>query len=131
MNYLFLLLCTICASLGGLLAGYDTGVISGALLYINQSFELNSFLTGLVVGSVSLGAVIGALINGYLADLLGRKKILIIVAVVVFGLFIGLVAKFYADKKRGKLSCGCGCEDCSLKNKCHSKKDTKKGDSEA
>ena len=82
MNYLFLLLCTICASLGGLLAGYDTGVISGALLYINQSFEINSFQTGLLVGSVSLGAIIGALVNGYLADLWGRKKIIIIVAVI-------------------------------------------------
>ena len=81
MNYLFLYLCVICVSLGGLLAGYDTGVISGALLYINQSFEINSFQTGLIVGSVSLGAIIGAVVNGYLADLLGRKKIIIIVAI--------------------------------------------------
>jgi len=45
----------------------------------------------------------------------------IVVAVIVFGLFIGLVVKFYFDKKRGKLSCGCGCEDCAMKNKCHNK----------
>ena len=64
------------------MAGYDTGVISGALLYINQSFDLNSISTGMVVAAVSLGALIGALVNGYLADLLGRKKIIIIVAVI-------------------------------------------------
>ena len=52
----------------------------------------------------------------------------IIVAVLVFGLFIGLVVKFYVDKKRGKLSCGCGCEDCAMKNKCH-QRDVEKKDS--
>ena len=49
----------------------------------------------------------------------------IIVAVIVFGLFIGLVIKFYIDKKRGKLSCGCGCEDCAMKNSCNQKKERK------
>ena len=79
MKYMLLYICVIFASLGGLLVGYDTGVISGALLYINQSFEVNAFMTGLMVSAVSLGAVIGALINGHLADLLGRRKILVII----------------------------------------------------
>ena len=85
-NYLFLYISVLFAAMGGLLAGYDTGVISGALLYINQSFEINSFMLGLLVSSVSLGAVIGALINGILADKLGRKKILLITALIfMFG----------------------------------------------
>ena len=66
------------ASLSGLLAGYDTGVISGALLYINNSFEMTSELLGFLVSSVSIGAIFGALINGVLIDKIGRKKILIL-----------------------------------------------------
>ena len=81
-KYLFLYVSVLFASLGGLLAGYDTGVISGALLYINQSFNINSAMLGLLVSSVSLGAVLGALINGFLADKLGRKKILILTALI-------------------------------------------------
>ncbi|MBQ8476526.1 sugar porter family MFS transporter, partial [bacterium] len=81
-NYLFLYISVAIAALGGLLSGYDTGVISGALLYINQSFNINSFMLGLLVSSVSLGAVIGALINGVLADKFGRKKILILTALI-------------------------------------------------
>jgi len=83
-NCLFLYTSVIFASLGGLLAGYDTGVISGALLYINQSFDISSAMLGLLVSSVSLGAVVGALINGVLADILGRKKVLIITALIFF-----------------------------------------------
>ncbi len=81
-KYLFLYICALTASLGGLLSGYDTGVISGALLYINQSFEMNSALLGFLVSSVSIGAVVGALINGALIDKIGRKKILLITAFV-------------------------------------------------
>lgn len=81
-KYLFLYVCALTASLGGLLSGYDTGVISGALLYINQSFEMNSFLLGFLVSSVSIGAVVGALINGALIDKIGRKKIMLITAFV-------------------------------------------------
>ena len=81
-KYLFLYVCALTASLGGLLSGYDTGVISGALLYINQSFEMNSFMLGFLVSSVSIGAVVGALINGALIDKIGRKKIMLITAFV-------------------------------------------------
>ena len=70
------------ASLSGLLAGYDTGVISGALLYINNSFEMSPEVLGFLVSSVSIGAVFGALINGVLIDKIGRKKILILSSLV-------------------------------------------------
>lgn len=73
-------------SLSGLLAGFDTGVISGALLYINNSFEITSSALGFIVASVSIGAVIGALINGFLIDKIGRKKILLLSALIfLFG----------------------------------------------
>lgn len=83
-NYTYLYLCAVLASFGGLLSGFDTGVISGALLYINQSFEMNSLYSGLLVSSVSIGAVIGALLNGALIDKIGRRKVMLLTA----GVFI-------------------------------------------
>ena len=76
IKYLFLFLVTITASLGGLLSGYDTGVISGALLFINESWDLTDYIQGILVSSVLIGAVIGAATNGILADIFGRKKII-------------------------------------------------------
>lgn len=70
------------ASLGGLLSGFDTGVISGALLFINDTWPLSAFEQGWVVSSALVGAVIGAAANGALADIYGRKKVIIATAVV-------------------------------------------------
>ncbi|MEA2179427.1 MAG: hypothetical protein QOG77_2724, partial [Solirubrobacteraceae bacterium] len=70
-------------ALGGLLFGYDTGVISGAILFIKEDFDLSSFMEGAVVASLLLGAMLGAALAGPLADRLGRRK-LIIAAGVIF-----------------------------------------------
>jgi sugar porter (SP) family MFS transporter len=72
------------SALGGLLFGYDTGVISGALLYIREDFQVTSFLQGAIVSSLLVGAMIGALACGPLSDWLGRR-IVILVAAIVFG----------------------------------------------
>ncbi len=66
------------ASLGGLLAGYDTGIISGALLYINDLWRLSDTMQGVLVSSVLIGAVLGAAVNGVLADIYGRRKIMLL-----------------------------------------------------
>jgi MFS transporter, SP family, sugar:H+ symporter len=70
-------------ALGGVLFGYDTGVISGALLFIPNDFKLSPFLQGAIVASLLLGAMIGAAFAGRLSDRLGRR-LLIIVAAVIF-----------------------------------------------
>src|SRR4051794_19585239 len=70
-------------ALGGLLFGDDTGVISGALLFIPDDFKLTPFLTGAIVATLLLGAMVGAGFAGRLADKLSRR-LLIIVAAIVF-----------------------------------------------
>ena len=82
LKYLWLILVTVIASLGGLLSGFDTGVISGALLFINEDWNLSDYLQGILVSSVLIGAVIGAASNGILADIFGRKKIIIATAII-------------------------------------------------
>ncbi len=70
------------ASLGGLLSGFDTGVISGALLFINDTWPLSALEQGWVVSSALVGAVIGAAGNGVLADIYGRKKVIIATGII-------------------------------------------------
>src|SRR5438045_5909062 len=69
-------------ALGGLLFGYDTGVISGALLFIPNDFKLSPFLQGAIVAGLLLGAMIGAAFAGRLADRLGRRRLIMGAAVV-------------------------------------------------
>lgn len=68
------------AALAGLLFGYDTGVISGAILYIKDQFQLSSGAVQNVVGAVLLGAMFGAALSGALADRFGRKRVLLVTA---------------------------------------------------
>ena len=81
-RHLWLYVIAAVASLGGLLSGFDTGVISGALLFINDTWPLTSLAKGWVVSSALVGAVIGAAANGVLADMYGRKKVIIATAVI-------------------------------------------------
>jgi MFS transporter, SP family, galactose:H+ symporter len=68
------------SALAGLLFGYDTGVISGAILFVQEDFRLSIFQEEVVVGAVLLGAMIGAAAGGRLADRFGRRHVLIQVA---------------------------------------------------
>ncbi len=77
----FLVKLTIISTLGGLLFGYDTGVISGALLYMRDDLDLSSLAEGTVVSSLLFGAILGALLGGKMADALGRRGSILICAV--------------------------------------------------
>jgi sugar porter (SP) family MFS transporter len=79
-RYFVLWIATI-GAMGGLLFGYDTGVISGALLFINQTFKPTTLMQEAIVSSVVLGALLGAIFSGRLADLFGRRRMLLTAAI--------------------------------------------------
>ena len=72
---------TITITLGGLLFGYDTGVINGTQFYFSKYFELTGAIKGFIVSSALLGALFGAMIAGLLSKKIGRKNSLILSAV--------------------------------------------------
>jgi len=75
-------LIAIVAATGGLLFGFDTGVISGALPFLKDYWTLNDKTVEWVTTTVLIGAVLGAVFSGKLSDLLGRKKMIIVNAVI-------------------------------------------------
>jgi hypothetical protein len=79
----YLIKLTVISTLGGLLFGYDTGVISGALPFLKEDLNLSSVQEASVVSSLLFGAMIGALIGGKLSDFLGRKGALRFCAIVI------------------------------------------------
>jgi len=78
---LYVLLLTLVAALGGLLFGYDTAVISGAIGFLTKRFSLNAVMQGWAAGSVLVGCMIGASVAGFVSDRFGRKKAMVLAAV--------------------------------------------------
>ncbi|PYK12465.1 MAG: MFS transporter [Verrucomicrobia bacterium] len=89
----FVYITALFAALGGLLFGYDTGVISGALIFIKREFGLTTTVEEIVVSGVLLGATLGAIVGGKAADLFGRRRVLLVTAA-IFG--IGALASAIA-----------------------------------
>lgn len=73
----FVTLVSVVAAIGGLLFGYDTAVISGAVGFMQQRFHLGNAMAGWAVSCLMIGAVVGAGFAGILSDKYGRKKMLI------------------------------------------------------
>ena len=97
----------ILGALGGLLYGYDNGVISGALLFINDDIPLNSFTEGLVVSSMLIGAIIGSGGSGPLSDRIGRRHLVLIIAIIyIVGSLILVVAQNMPTLVFGRLIIG-------------------------
>lgn len=74
----FLVLICIVAALGGLLFGFDTAVISGAVGLFRAEFHLSAFMTGWAAGSAIIGCMIGAAVAGPMADAFGRRRMLLL-----------------------------------------------------
>jgi len=78
-----------CAGLGGILYGYDIGVISGALLFVQKVIPMTESQIGFMVGAVLGGGIVGTLVTGYFADRFGRRT-MILASCVLF--FIGIIS---------------------------------------
>src|SRR4051812_26783697 len=88
-----LLVAAMISAISGLLYGYDTGVISGALLRISDEFQIGSSMKQVIAGSILAGAVIGALTCSRLSGRYGRHRtILLICSVFVIGALACAVA---------------------------------------
>lgn len=84
-------LITVVAVFGGILFGYDTGVVNGALAPLSRDLGLNPALEGLVTSTLLVGAAIGAVFGGRTADRFGRRRNLIGLAVLFFVGTLGVV----------------------------------------
>ena len=87
-NTIYIVVITLVATLGGLLFGYDTAVISGAeesiQTYLIDSLGLNALVHGATISSALIGCIIGGSISGILASKMGRKKTLLLAAMLFF-----------------------------------------------
>jgi len=108
-NILYLALVCLVASLGGLLFGFDTAVISGTVQRVQEQFSLNDWMQGWFTSSALVGCIFGAAIAGTLGDRFGRKPVLF-----AAGLFF-LVSAIYSTVPHtfgvlvlARLSCGIG-----------------------
>lgn len=88
-NWRYLVPICLVATLGGLLFGYDTGVISGAIEPLTAKFALSDFMKGWASGCVLIGCATGVLAVGALSDRFGRKFALFLAAVMFFASALG------------------------------------------
>jgi sugar porter (SP) family MFS transporter len=105
----FVYLAAAFAGLGGLLFGYDTGVISGAELFLKNDFSLSLFALEVIVSGVLAGAAAGALAGGRLADIFGRRTLLIATAAIfAAGAILCAAASSLAILIAGRIIVGLG-----------------------
>ena len=83
-NSAYIIRISFISALGGYLFGFDFAVISGALPFLHQQFGLDAYWEGFATGSLALGAIIGCIIAGNIADKFGRKKSLLVAAALFF-----------------------------------------------
>ena len=80
VNPRFVLVVSMVAALGGLLFGFDTAIISGAIPFITPYFNLNEYTLGWAVSSILIGCGTGAVLAGPFADAFGRRTVLFLCA---------------------------------------------------
>ena len=95
------------AAIVGLLLGFDTGIISGALLFIEKDFVISTELKELIVSVVLLGAMLGSLSSGRLTDRYGRRRLMLIIsALFIVGTLIASFASSVTEILIGRFIIG-------------------------
>jgi sugar porter (SP) family MFS transporter len=103
-------------ALGGILFGYETGIIAGALSYIYKTpgFPQDALTTGLIVGGISIGAIVGAVSAGRLSDRIGRRRVLLALGIVfIVGSVVCAVVPNSGALIAGRVFLGLGVGGCS------------------
>ncbi len=97
------------AAMGGIIYGYDLGIIAGALLFIHKSIPMTDMQSSFLVSSVLGGGAIATLISGPLADIFSRR-LMVIIATVIFlgGVLLLSFAHNYSEILLGRLTQGIG-----------------------
>lgn len=80
----FVVFLAISAGLAGLLYGYDTTSVSGAITYLNALWNLSDGMQGLIVSSIMIGGVVGVGVSGFVSDKFGRRPVLMVGAALFF-----------------------------------------------
>lgn len=115
--YVYYLTCF--ATIGGLLFGYDTGIISGSLLLIGDNWNLSTIWKELIVSATVGAAAVFSLIAGFLTDWLGRKKVVMAASVIFTG---GAILMALSQDKvmllAGRLVVGAGIGKCIGRYNC-------------
>ena len=90
----FVVVIAVIAATGGLLFGFDTGVISGAIPFLQKHFSIGDHVIETITTAVLIGAILGAILGGRLTDMLGRKKVILASAIifVVGAIWSGMAA---------------------------------------
>lgn len=81
VNIGYVVFLSVVAALGGFLFGYDTAVISGTIAKVTAQFNLDTMSQGWYVGCALIGSIVGVLFAGILSDKLGRKRTMILSAI--------------------------------------------------
>jgi len=105
-NKLYIFGITLVATLGGLLFGYDTAVISGAEKALQIYFHTNNFIHGITTSSALIGCIIGGAVSGVFASKLGRRNSLLVAAVMFFISALGAGYPEFLFFKQGSASLG-------------------------
>lgn len=106
---LFTFFIILCAGMGGILYGYDIGVISGALLFMQNEIDLSPAQISILTSAVLFGGSLSTLISGALADRFGRRTMISIAAIIfILGTFILVFSHSFSWVLAGRLIGGIG-----------------------
>ncbi len=103
----FLYLCTSLACLSSVLLGYDIGIMSGAIVYMEHDLGLSQFRKEIIISSLNLFSIVGAVFGGHMSHIIGRKKTIAISAVIFFiGAVLCVVTKLFGMIVFGRILLG-------------------------